>query len=188
MKDVLAAAAELQSFCESRGWKFCVIGGIAVQRWGEPRFTHDADVTLLTGFAEEEVFVDTLLAHFEARLPDERTAALRNRVLRLLASNGVPLDIALGALPFEERTIDRATRWRGSSGVALVTCSAEDLIVHKAFAARERDWIDVQGILKRRGRKLDVEQIWGELTPLVELKEEPAILQKLQRIFDQHLD
>ncbi len=40
----------------------------------------------------------------------------------------------------------------------------------------------------RYGRELNVEQIWEELRPLVALKEEPEILVKLQKIFDQHLD
>ena len=32
-------ADDLQSFCQVRGWRFCFIGGIAIQRWGEPRLT-----------------------------------------------------------------------------------------------------------------------------------------------------
>lgn len=48
---ILAAAGELQRFCERQGWRFCLIGGVAVQRWGEPRFTQDVDLTLLTGSA-----------------------------------------------------------------------------------------------------------------------------------------
>ena len=34
---ILSAAHELQQFCASKQWQFCFIGGIAVQRWGEPR-------------------------------------------------------------------------------------------------------------------------------------------------------
>lgn len=60
--------------------------------------------------------------------------------------------------------------------------------MHKAFAARDRDWIDLTGIVIRRGRKLNVPQIWEELRPLVELKEEPEIITKLQTIFDRYLD
>ena len=41
---VLAAADEVQRFCHQRDWRFCFIGGIAVQRWGEPRFTQDVDL------------------------------------------------------------------------------------------------------------------------------------------------
>ena len=46
-------AREIQKLCRSSGWRFCFIGGIAVQRWGEPRFTHDADLTVFTGFGGE---------------------------------------------------------------------------------------------------------------------------------------
>jgi hypothetical protein len=45
---ILEAALELERFCGAKGWRFCFIGGIAVQRWGEPRFTADADLTLLS--------------------------------------------------------------------------------------------------------------------------------------------
>ena len=73
-----------------------------MQRWGEPRLTQDVDLTLLTGFGNEEAFIDGLLAGFEGRRPDARSFALRYRVLLLRASNGVPLDVALGAMLFEE--------------------------------------------------------------------------------------
>jgi hypothetical protein len=34
--EVYRAAADLQRRCKERGWRFCLIGGIALQRWGEP--------------------------------------------------------------------------------------------------------------------------------------------------------
>ena len=46
MNPVLEAAAELQRFLESLRWRFCVIGGLAVLRWGQPRTTQDVDVSL----------------------------------------------------------------------------------------------------------------------------------------------
>jgi len=49
MNSILEAANELQTFCSAAGWKFCFIGGLAVQRWGEPRQTQAADLTLITG-------------------------------------------------------------------------------------------------------------------------------------------
>jgi len=99
---VYDAASALQSFCEKENWRFCFIGGIAVQRWGEPRQTVDADLTLLTGFGAEEKFVDSLLTAFEPRRSDARQFALVQRVLLLRNANGVALDVALGGLPFEE--------------------------------------------------------------------------------------
>ncbi len=188
MNEVFRAAREMQQFCRARSWQFCFIGGLAVQRWADPRQTEDADLTLLTGFRGEEEFVDALLGRFAARAPGERERALLRRVVLLQSAEGVDLDVALGGLPFEERAIGRATDWNISPGTILTTCSAEDLIVHKAFAARDLDWSDVTSIVMRQGQKLKVEQIWEELRPLVELKEAPEILTKLQQIFDQHLD
>ena len=45
---ILEADLEVQSFCRGRGWRYCIIGAIAVQRYGEPRLTQDVDVTILT--------------------------------------------------------------------------------------------------------------------------------------------
>jgi len=54
MKDLFEVAKRVQGFLDARGWRSCVIGGVAVQRWGEPRLTRDVDVTLLTGLGNEE--------------------------------------------------------------------------------------------------------------------------------------
>ena len=55
MNPVFEAALEVQRFLQERHWRFCIIGGVALQRWGEPRATVDVDLTLLTGFGEEEI-------------------------------------------------------------------------------------------------------------------------------------
>ena len=121
MNAVIRAAADLQGLCEAQQWRYYFIGGVAVQRWGEPRETVDA-----TPF----VFP-----------PD----------------------------------------------VALRTCSAEDLIVLKAFPSRPKDWVDVDGILIRQAGRLDWNYVRRQLTPLAELKEAPEILTTLdakRREFD----
>jgi hypothetical protein len=90
--------------------------------------------------------VDTLLAQFEGRLPDAREFALQDRVVLIRSSAGVPLDVALGAMPFEEHVIDRASDFTIAPGAVLRTCSADDLIVFKALAGRTKDWLDIEGI------------------------------------------
>jgi hypothetical protein len=179
---ILAAAGELQRFCERQGWRFCLIGGVAVQRWGEPRFTQDVDLTLLTGFGEEERFVEKLLVELVPRRPDAREFALTHRVLLAQTRGGVSVDIALGGLPFEERCVARASAWRMEEHTRLTTCSAEDLIVHKTFAGRELDWGDVERVLIRQYGKLDWELIRAELLPLLELKGAPEAMDKLTRV------
>jgi hypothetical protein len=179
--EVIRAAAELQHICESQGWRFCFIGGLTLQRWGEPRETIDVDVTLLTGFGGEEKYVQTLLARYEARLPDAAAFALQHRVLLLRAESGVGLDIALGGLPFEESAVARSSLFAFPGNAHIRTCSAEDLVVMKAFAARPRDWLDVEGIIVRQTGKLDWSYIREQLAPLAELKEAPELLDELER-------
>ncbi len=182
MVEVVRAAAHLQALFERRQWQFCVIGGLALQRWGEPRETVDVDVTLLTGFGQEEPYVTELLRHYEPRIPDAADFALMHRVLLLKTQSGVGLDVALGGLPFEESCIERSTLFEFPGGAQIRTCSAEDLIVMKAFAARGRDWLDIEGIIVRQAVLIDWDYIVSQLTPLVELKETPETLDELEAL------
>ncbi len=141
--------------------------------------TRDLDLTLLTGFGDEVRYVDPLLEAFRARLPDMRSFALARRVLLLNSSTGYPIDIALGGLDFEKLMISRSTMHPFYAGLELRTCSAEDLVVMKAFADRERDWADVEGIIVRQGGKLDWVYVEEQLAPLSEAKESPEILDRL---------
>jgi hypothetical protein len=186
MNPLFAAAAEVQDLCRDRDWGFCFIGGLAVLRWGEPRLTRDIDLTILAGFGAEGAIVDGLFDRFEARIDDARQFALRNRVALLRATNGVPVDVALGALDFEHRAVQRASLWDVKEA-QLLTCSAEDLVVHKAFAGRDRDWLDVEGIVIRQGEVLDSNLVRTELAPLAELKGSYDAVDRLQALIDARL-
>ena len=152
-----------------------------MQRWGEPRETIDVDLTLLTGFGGEEKFIHKLLQGFEGRIEDAAAFAQKHRVLLLRSVSGVGMDIALGALPFEESAVSRASPFVFPGNVSLRTCSAEDLIVMKAFAARPRDWVDIDGVIVRQSGSLDWTYIGQQLGPLAELKEAPEILKQLEK-------
>lgn len=179
---VLEAAREVQAFLEEHHAHFCFIGGLAVQRWGQPRYTRDADLSLLTDFVEDEKWADLLLSRFSPRYAEAREFALQRRVLLLHASNGTDLDISLGGLPFEKNCITRATSWHFEDGSHLLTCSAEDLVVHKAFANRPQDWVDISGIIARQRPALKQSLILRELRPLAALKEQPEIVSRLQQL------
>lgn len=182
MITLLEAGARLQRTLEAQKWQFCFIGGVANFRWGTPRLTTDLDLTLLTGFGREAEFVRMLLGLFESRIPDAADFAERYRVLLLRTEEGMPVDIALGAMPFEERSIGRSSLGELVPGATLRTCSAEDLVVHKAFAARPQDWVDIEGVILRQQGRLDWPQIWTELGDLAALKEAPELLDELARV------
>jgi hypothetical protein len=182
MIDLFEAARELQEFCDREGWRSCFIGGLAVQRWGEPRVTRDVDLTVMAGFGNEERIIDPLLDKYAARIQDAKEYALRRRVLLLTAPGGAGIDVLLGALPYEEKLVNRATPVAFGSGLNLRTCSAEDLIVLKLFASRPLDIRDAEGVAVRNADRLDWSYVEEQLRPLAELKEDPEILKTLARL------
>lgn len=108
---------------------------------------------------------------------------MKHRILLLKTSQGTGIDIALGGLPFEEEAIQRSQMIEYAPGISLRTCTAEDLLVMKAFASRPLDWNDIRGILVRQGtRNLDWTYILRQLAPLCEIKEAPEILTHLAKL------
>jgi hypothetical protein len=100
------------------------------------------------------------------------------------ARNTVPLDISLGGLPFEEHLVERSSDFEVAPGAWLRTCSAEDLVVLKAFAGRDQDWLDIRGIATRQGARLDEALILRELEPLLDLKGAPEAGTRLRAILE----
>ena len=127
------------------------------------KVTRDVDITLFTGFGNEEIFIEAFLRKFPSRIENAAEFALRQRVLLLRSVEGIGLDVALGGLPFEQSVVDRATYAEYLPGVELNTCSAEDLIVQKSFADRPQDWIDVGHVIVRQGNRLDWDYIFNYL-------------------------
>jgi hypothetical protein len=172
VNEVIQAAAELQDVCQSQCWQFCFIG--------EPRETVYVDLSLFAGFGQEQQFSEVLLKHFEPRISKAAEFAKERRVLLLRSSKGVGLDVALAALPYEKLLIQRSSDFEYPPNISLRTCSAEDLIVLKAFAGRGQDWIDVERVIVRQTGQLNWDYIREQLRPLAELKDAPEIVDQLE--------
>jgi len=179
---LLEAAQEIQQFCRNRNWRFCFIGGIAVQRWGEARLTRDADLTVYTGIGDELRYIEELLAAFESRIESAREFALGHRVLLLRASNGIPLDVTLGALPFEDKAVALASGEEIVAGVRLQLAPPGALVVFKVFANRPQDWLDVEGIIVKSGRMINWDEVRADLAALLELKGDTTALGRLDEL------
>ena len=97
----------------------------------------------------------------------------------MLSVEDVAVDVALAAFPFETEAIEVATPW-ALGAVSLRTCSAEHLVVYKLVAARPQDLVDVDGIVRRQGRRLDLDLIrrWGR--EFADLKEDPDLLRPFE--------
>lgn len=173
---LVAAAAELLGFLETHGRSACLIGGLVVSRWGEPRATKDVDATVLVEFKEEAAMLDLLLTRFESRETDPVRRAELGRMALLRSSDGVDLDVSFAGFPFELEVLERASDWQVTADIALRTCSAEDLVLYKLVAARLIDLHDVQSVVSRMGTGLDADRVrlWGGR--FAEILEQPELL------------
>ncbi|MFQ6033848.1 MAG: DUF6036 family nucleotidyltransferase [Candidatus Bipolaricaulia bacterium] len=161
--NLLRAAAEVARFLEAQGIPYSVIGGLALQQWGEPRMTRGVDIKVLVASKRMEPFVDAVLSRFSPRVPDAREFALRHRVLLIQTQDGVPIDISLGIPGYEEEALERAVLIDFPEVGRLRLIGPEDLIIHKCVAGRPRDVEDVEGILIRQRLQLDLGLIRGWL-------------------------
>jgi hypothetical protein len=153
------AAIEIHGFFTGLDVKYAIIGGMAVQYWGESRFTQDIDLTVSAPLDDLEGFIQRVLDHFAPRIDDALDFAKRNRVVLVKAANDYPLDIALGLPGYEDEMLRRAVEYAIAPGKVVSICSAEDLIIHKIVAGRAQDIRDVEGIVYRQLDGLDEDYI-----------------------------
>ena len=144
--------------------------------------TRDVDLTVLTRFGREGPYIDALLSAYQSRIEGAGEFAHRHRVLLLRTPSALGIDISLGALPFEESVVGRTTAFSFGPGLDIRTCSAEDLVVLKLLASRPLDIRDAEGVVLRRGERLDWGYIETQLHPLAKVKGEPEILRTLARL------
>jgi hypothetical protein len=62
---------------------------------------------------------------------------------------GIRADFIFSTTPYEQQAIGRAVRVI-LDGTCVSFASAEDLVIHRLFAARPRDLEDALGVVRRR--------------------------------------
>jgi hypothetical protein len=162
-----------------------VIGGLAVQIWGDARLTIDADLTISSSIdAGTAPIVELVTRHFPSRTADPFEFARTTRMILVTASNGVDVDISLGLPGYEDELFTHAVVFEFEPGKSIQVCSAEDLIIHKAIAGRPQDVRDIEGIIYRQGGKLNLSYIRYWLNQFSEILEEPAVKERFEKAWE----
>jgi len=175
------AAWELHQFLTSLGIPYAIIGGIAVQFWGEPRLTKDVDLTIAVPLDEPERVIRAIVERFRSRRPDPLEFARRARVVLIWASNDCPVDISLALPGYEDEVMRRAVNYEIERGKTVRLCSAEDLIIHKAVAGRPQDVADIEGVVYRQQDALDASYIRSWLREFAALLEQPERIELFEK-------
>lgn len=174
MADPLKSVLEIHRFFSDNNIPYVVIGGIAVQYWGEPRLTQDIDVTVLMPVNDTEKFIKLVVKQFKSRVTDPIGFAKRNRMIIVQTADNTNVDISLGIPGYEEEVMRRAIDYELESGKKIRLCSAEDLIIHKAVAGRPIDFQDIEGIISKQNKKLDYKYILHWLKQFAEALDRPV--------------
>jgi hypothetical protein len=100
MTELESSVAEAASILDELAVPYMLIGGLAVAAWGEARATLDVDLNVWTEPANLAATVRALCLRLKALSPDPLRFAEETRVLPMLSSVGVRLD--LGVDPWAE--------------------------------------------------------------------------------------
>lgn len=154
--DFEAVLAAIACALDVRAIGYMVIGGQAVLVHGRPRLTDDIDVTLALGPESLDIVRAVCDALHATPLPANVDAFVRETfVLPVrLDDSHARIDFIFSTTDYERQAIVRADRIT-LAGAPVAIATAEDLIIHKLFAARPRDLEDAESVVRRRRQTLD---------------------------------
>jgi hypothetical protein len=178
--DLLEAAWEVHRFLTARQVPYAIIGGFAVQHWGQPRLTVDLDVTVSVPAERTLDFVRDVISRFTPRVQDLETFARDTRVIPVRAPDGCLIDISLAIPGYEDLVMARTVEYEVEPDRPLRFCSPEDLIIHKAVAGRPLDIQDIEGVIFRQRDALDSDYIRHWLHDFSTVLESPEILERFE--------
>ncbi len=167
-------------FLEQNGNRYAIIGGVALAQWGVIRATQDVDLKVLVPDTNYEVMRDKLRTTFPQRA---RSHIPENPLIVAVYINEVIVDFLLALPGYEELIIERAVR-HDLGGWEAWICSAEDLIIQKAVAGRDKDWLDIEALLIERHSHLDQGYIKEWLSQFVEVLENPEMLSRYEQLVE----
>ena len=143
-----ALLARLADLLDAAGIPYMVIGGQAVQLYGEPRLTRDIDLTVGTGIEGLDRITGVCRdAGLRVLVADPAEFAQQTMVLPAVEDRtGIRVDFILSFSEYEQQAIGRS-RAVGLGGTDIRFAALEDLIIHKLVAGRPRDIEDVRAVL-----------------------------------------
>jgi hypothetical protein len=172
---------------ESDGHRGLVIGAVAVSTMSVERFTTDIDATVsVDNDSLERFFTSARAAGFVPRVSNFVEFAKQSRMILLADSEtGTGVDLSMAATPFEEEAIDRA-RYVTYGDWEIPVATAEDLIVWKMIASREKDIEDVRNLVDMN-RDLDLRRVRHWLREFDAVLDNPGLPAHFERIRKQVL-
>jgi hypothetical protein len=151
---------------EKLGVRHMVTGSQATIAYGEPRFTNDIDIVAALDSSVIEEFCDGFPEDdYYLSRPAAREAVARHGMFNVIhPTSGLKVDVVIASpVGYDQTRLDRAQRVRVAGGYEARFTTPEDIIVKKLewnqMGGGERHLQDIAGILKVRGKQLDIAYI-----------------------------
>lgn len=154
MISLFEALAEIDKDLRQLRVRWALLGGLAVSIRSEPRTTKDLDLAIaVTSNREAERIVGDFMARGYQMLhePFERTDMDRMSTVRLVASlkqGRVIVDFLFASSGIEPEIVDSAEYIDVLPGIALPVITMGHLLAVKSHAARPKDLVDLQALLR----------------------------------------
>ena len=177
-KRLETAIRKVIRFLDDRHYRYALIGGIALAQWGVVRATYDADIKVVVPHLD---YAAVRMAIRSAFPEPARQELPRNPLIVAISVGDIIVDLLLALPGYEELIIERAIP-RDLGGWQAWICTAEDLIIQKMVASRDKDWLDVEALLVERRDKLDEAYVEGWLNQFAEVLENPDLLPRYRRL------
>ncbi len=180
-KQLEASVHAAIAFMEERGFRYALIGGIALAQWGVVRATYDVDFKVLVPNNEYFVVRDALRGAFPERA---RPEVPQNPLIVDVIVGGIVIDFLLALPGYEEEIVEHAVQ-RDLNGWSAWVCSAEDLIIQKVVAGRDKDWLDVEALLFEQHHAFDQAYVDNWLMEFAEALDNGDLLTRYKRLLAQ---
>ncbi|MFM8537067.1 MAG: hypothetical protein ACKOES_03200 [Planctomycetaceae bacterium] len=161
LADVVLRLADV---CTRVGVSYAIGGAVATSFWGVPRTTQDADCLVAVPAVTYQRLADALttagfvLDHSPTPRPVTVEALLqqvRDDRYITLACRATSVELFIPIVPLQYSILNRAVE-RLFFGHAIRVTTAEDLILLKMAFHRQKDLLDIKGILHVQRGQLDI--------------------------------
>lgn len=176
-KKILDALEAAISFLQEYNYRYVVVGGLANAAWGTIRATRDVDIKVFIEDGRYEEFAEIAYKRFAPR----QLPVASPLIVSVLATNSVGVDFLLSIPGYETTIFERAVQHK-LNHLKIWICSPEDLIIQKAIANRDQDWLDIKGILIEQMDVLDYAYIQNWLSQFAEALENPDLIQRYSEL------
>ena len=173
LDDPIATALRVAEALERAGAQYALFGGLLLAAYGDPRETRDVDLAVIdVAAAEAKRALEAAGLHSSISFEAVTFGGLSISRLALFGGNA---DTGLNVLDLVQA---RSARYRTAALSRSVTAplrdrtiralTADDFVLFKALATRDRDIDDAASVLRRSGALLDIELIDREVRVLAD--------------------